>query len=115
MIRRAPSDLGGYPIEAEFAQMEFIHKNVNHPNRIILVDPILQAFRKKCALPAIRTLNEALHPILAAPESLTRESHKAAFSHSQGHDLPSGSVDAMAARPSIAALEADMVIGRKGP
>jgi hypothetical protein len=29
----------------------------------ILANPIFQAFRKQCALPAIHPLNKALHPI----------------------------------------------------
>ena len=33
-------------------------------NRIILVDPVFQILWKQSALPAIRALNEALHPIL---------------------------------------------------
>jgi hypothetical protein len=38
-------------------------KDVDHPNRIVLADPVFQAFRKQRALPAIRALNEALHLI----------------------------------------------------
>src|SRR5262245_7610969 len=38
-------------------------KDLDHPNRIILSDPVFQAFGKQRALAAIYPLNEALHPI----------------------------------------------------
>jgi hypothetical protein len=41
---------------------------------IVLADPIFQAFRKKHALPTIRTLNEAPHRI---PPQIARESYRA--------------------------------------
>lgn len=55
------------------------------PSPFILVDPIFQAFRKKCALPAIRPLNKAPHPI---PRNSRRSRiagfiRGGAFSHSQ--------------------------------
>jgi hypothetical protein len=44
-------------------------KDLNHANRIILVDPIIQAFGKKRRLPAIDPRNKAS----GAPKS--RENH----------------------------------------
>ena len=44
-------------------QIEFIDKDVDHPNGIILANPVFQAFGKQRALPAIQPLNEAPHPI----------------------------------------------------
>src|SRR5207253_10148445 len=55
-------------------QIEPLDKDVNHANRIVLANPVFQAFRKQRALPAIRALNEAPHPIL--PRIISRESHK---------------------------------------
>src|ERR1700730_15274716 len=81
MIGRPAGGLGSNPFKAELAQIEFVHKQVNHPNWIILVDPVLQAFRKERALCAIRSLNEALHPIPHRQESLLTESHKAVRFH----------------------------------
>ncbi|HUK47720.1 MAG TPA: hypothetical protein VLW06_09015, partial [Terriglobales bacterium] len=43
----------------KLAQIEFIDKQVDHPNRIILANPIFQAFRKQRALRAVNSLNEA--------------------------------------------------------
>jgi isopentenyl diphosphate isomerase/L-lactate dehydrogenase-like FMN-dependent dehydrogenase len=51
------------PAETKLTQSKLVNKDINHANRINLVDPILQAFGKKRRLPAIRPLNEALHPI----------------------------------------------------
>jgi hypothetical protein len=46
-------------------------KDINHSNRIILANPIFQAFRKQRALPAIHPLNKALHLI----PRITRGNH----------------------------------------
>ncbi len=69
MIRRPASCLGIHPIKPKLGQIQSVDKNVNHPNRIVLADPVLQAFRKQRALPAIRALNKSLHPI---PRNLRR-------------------------------------------
>ena len=64
MIRRPPRYLGGDPVKSQRRQIEFIDKDVDHLNRIVLVDLVCQAFRKQRRLPAINPLNEALHAIL---------------------------------------------------
>ena len=69
MIRRPPGYLGSDPVKSQFRQVELIDKNVDHLNGIVLVDPVFQGLWKPQALPAIRALNEALHPI---PGSSTR-------------------------------------------
>ena len=53
------------------AEAPALNKGVDDPKRIILANPIFQAFRKKCALPAIYALNKALHLI---PANHARES-----------------------------------------
>jgi hypothetical protein len=79
MIRRPAGCLGSDPVKSQLRQIEFIDKDVDHLNGIVLVDPVFQAFRKQHALPAIRTLDEALHPNpAAATESSPPESHEAA-------------------------------------
>ena len=45
MIGRPAGCLGSNPVKAELAQIELVYKHINHPNRIVLVDPVLQAFR----------------------------------------------------------------------
>ena len=61
------------PAKSKLRQIEFVDKNVDDANRIVLADPVFQAVRKQCALPAIRSLNEAPHPILP---QIARESYR---------------------------------------
>ena len=63
MIRGPPSGLGIDAAEPQLTQIKLVDKDINHLNRILLVDPIIQAFGKKRRLPAIFPLNKALHPI----------------------------------------------------
>src|ERR1039457_5552695 len=63
MIRRPTGYLGFDPAEPKLSQIEFIDKDIDDPNRIVLADPVFQAFRKQRALPAIRALNKSIHPI----------------------------------------------------
>jgi hypothetical protein len=46
MIRRSTGRLGLDTVEPKSGKIEFVHKDVDHPNRIVLADPISQAFRK---------------------------------------------------------------------
>ena len=73
MIRRPASRLGINPVKSQLGQVEFLNKNVDHPNRIVLANPVFQAFRKQRALPAIGALNEAPHPI---PPQIAQESYR---------------------------------------
>src|SRR5271168_5610269 len=63
MIRRPAGRLGIDTAKAKLSQIKLLDKNVDHPNRIVLADPVFHAFRKQRALPAIRSLNKALHQI----------------------------------------------------
>jgi hypothetical protein len=63
MIRRPAGCLGIDPAEPKLRQVEFVHKDVDHANGIVLADPVFQAFRKQRALSTIHPLNEAPHPI----------------------------------------------------
>ena len=56
MIRGTAGHLGSDPVKSQFRQIEFVNKDIDHPNRIVLIDPVFQAFRKQRALPAIRAL-----------------------------------------------------------
>src|SRR5450830_2083148 len=73
MIRRPARYLGIDPAKPKFGQIEFLDKDIDHANRIVLADPVCHAFRKQRALPAIRPLNEALHLI---PPQIVRESYR---------------------------------------
>jgi hypothetical protein len=68
MIGRPPSVCRLDPFEPQFSKIERIDKRVNHSNRIVFVDPVVQAFRKQRTLAAIRPLNEALHAIPRNPQ-----------------------------------------------
>src|SRR6516225_6451526 len=84
MVRRPPGCLRIDPAEPKLPKIEPANKDIDRTNRIIFVNPIFQAFREQRALLAIHPLNEAPHLIL--PRIRSRESHSAAFSHSQGQN-----------------------------
>src|SRR3982074_2698410 len=73
MVRWPAGGLGINSAKPKLGQIEPPAKDINHANRIILANPIFQAFRKQGALPAIHPLNKALHPI---PPQLTQESYR---------------------------------------
>jgi hypothetical protein len=64
MVRRPPGDFGIDTAEPKLGKIEFVDKNVDHPNRIVVIYPICQAFGKQRALTAIHSLNKASHSIL---------------------------------------------------
>ena len=69
MIGRPPGRRRLDPVEPKLGQIERIDERVDHPNRIVLVDPVIEAFGQQRRLPAIRPLNEALHPSPANREA----------------------------------------------
>src|ERR1039458_3593753 len=73
MIRRPAGYLGIDPTKPKLSQIEFIDKDVDNANRIVLADPVCHAFRKQRALLAIRPLNKALHLVLP---QIVRESYR---------------------------------------
>jgi hypothetical protein len=73
MVRRPAGGLGINPAKPKLGQIEPPDKDLDHPNRIILANPIFQAFGKKRGLAAIYPLNEALHPI---PPQLAQQSYR---------------------------------------
>src|SRR6516164_1875576 len=81
MIRGSPCRLRIDPAEIERTEIKRVDKHVNHPNRVVLVDPIIQAFGKQRRLPAIRPLDEALHRDLP-PKIASQSYHRGLFLHS---------------------------------
>src|SRR6188472_4613500 len=73
MIRRSAGCLGIDPAEPKLSQIEFVDKDVDHPNRIFLADPVFQTFWKQRVLTAIHSLNEAPH---LSPPQIARESYR---------------------------------------
>jgi hypothetical protein len=64
MIRRPTGRLRIDPLKPKLAKVKLVDKDVDHSNRIVLMNPVFQAFRKQRALRSIRALNKALHTIL---------------------------------------------------
>jgi hypothetical protein len=91
MIRR-PSGRGrSNPIEARSREVEFFNESIDRPNRIVLVNPVFQLFRKQRRLLAINPFNEAPHPIPRSLPESPRESYmkQAVFTHpGSGTDIP---------------------------
>ena len=83
MIRRPPRYLGSDPVKSQRRQIEFIDKNIDHANRIVLADPVFQALRKQRRLLASCTFDEPPHPILPqiARKSYARINRSDAFLH----------------------------------
>jgi hypothetical protein len=52
MIRRPAGCLGIDRAEPKLGQIEFVDKDIDYANGIVLADPVFQAFRKQRALPA---------------------------------------------------------------
>src|SRR5262249_46532560 len=88
MVRRPAGDLGLNPAEPKLRQIEPLDEDLDHPNRIILIDPVFQAFRKQRALAAICPLNEASHPI---PPQTAQESYRENHFHQRVFTQPGSS------------------------
>jgi hypothetical protein len=72
------------PFKTELGKIERVNERIDYPNRVILVDPVVQAFRKQRGLAPIRSLNKALHsviPRIPVPESHRQSRIKSVFTH----------------------------------
>ena len=70
-------------VEPEIGEIERINKGVDCANRIVLLDPILQALRQKRRLCPICAFDEPLH---GHPRRIIRGIITTPpFSHTQGH------------------------------
>src|SRR5712671_7223098 len=78
MIRGSPCRLRIDPAEIERTEIKRVDKHVNHTNRVVLIDPIIQAFGKQRRLPAIHPLDKALHRDLP-PKIASRAYHAGRF------------------------------------
>src|SRR4051795_12807636 len=88
MIRR-PTCAGRLnATEPKFSQIEGCNEGVDHANRIVICNPVVQAFRQQSRLPAISSLNETSH---ASPRRFSAGIIAGtAFSHSQGQRRTEG-------------------------
>src|SRR5690348_12303841 len=94
MISRPPSLRRLDPFEAELGEIERIDERVDRSNRVVLVDPVVQAFRKQRALAAIYSLDKALHPIPRKSRwnRTSRVTSGGTFSHGLGQTRPFAAV-----------------------
>jgi hypothetical protein len=61
MIRWAAGRLRIDACETEVGQIEAVDEHVDHADRIVLVDPVLEALRKQRRLIPVGALHEPLH------------------------------------------------------
>src|SRR5262249_7450108 len=68
-----------------FLQIKPVNERIDHANRIILADPVIEASRQQRQLPPIRLLNEPRH--LSPRRFSKRIIASGDFSHSLDHEL----------------------------
>src|SRR5262249_8304180 len=62
MIARPPRLRRRDPVEPEFTETKRVDESIDCTNRIVLVDPVVQALRKQRTLPPIQSLDTPFHP-----------------------------------------------------
>ena len=67
-----PAGLRRLHLEAKFRQIEPVHERIDGPDRIILVNPFVEALRQERQLLAIHPGNKPFHE---APRANRRENH----------------------------------------
>ena len=92
MVSRSPGGLRLHSREPEFGKIQLIHKDVDHPDRVVLRDVVVEPFRKQCGLRPILTLDVSLHDRAARAMLVTEfysiVSQIGAFSHNLGQKQP---------------------------
>lgn len=61
MITGAPGIAWLTAYKTEIGQIELINEDVHHPNRAILMHPVIQLLGKQCTLAPVDTLDIPLH------------------------------------------------------
>ncbi len=51
-------------LKPELTEIELIDKNIDHPNCVVVTDPVFQPIRKQRALAPVHAFNETLHDTL---------------------------------------------------
>ena len=64
VITRPPSLFGNDAVEAERCEIQHVDEGIDHPDRVLLADVVLNRVRQQSRLPPIRTFDEPPHPIL---------------------------------------------------
>src|ERR1700716_4302342 len=94
MIGRPPGHLRLHPCEPQLGKIERLHKRIDHTNRIILVDPVIEAFGQQRRLTARHPFNKPPHPLPRKSTFAGKENHSGpiirstVFLHSQGQNRP---------------------------
>ena len=82
MVGRPPRHTRFNPTKPQLAELERVNEEINHPNRVVFSDVIVEPFGKQNTLGTIFTLNESFHiasrlnTLVSIPES--------PFSHTLG-------------------------------
>jgi hypothetical protein len=84
MIGRSPRGTRLNAFETQLEQGQLIDEGIDKPDWIVLVDVIVEAFRKQSALTSIFTFNESLHTTSRHNE-VVRLTYRP-FSHTLGHE-----------------------------
>ena len=84
MIGRPARCLRSDPVEPNAPQIKRLNESVDHLDRIIVANPVVQTFGQKGHLGTVGSFDKSTHPIPRLP---TREPYLTRpFSHSQGQN-----------------------------
>ncbi len=64
MIARAAGVLCMDAIKSQLGEVQFVDESIDHSDRVVLADVVVEAFWEEDALRSIFTFDEAAHPIL---------------------------------------------------
>src|SRR5579863_9501689 len=83
MVRRPTGHLWRDSVKSQNCEIKSFNKNIDHLDRVALVDPVTKAFREQSRLPAIPAFNKALHPIPRSSRITPRSESQPVFLPSQ--------------------------------
>jgi hypothetical protein len=66
MVRGTPSDRRRHPLEAKARQIKFVDEHIDHANRVVLGNIVVQTLGQQRDLRAVFPFDESLH--VAAPK-----------------------------------------------
>jgi hypothetical protein len=69
MIGRAARRRRRRPRKPQGGKIELVDEKVDHPNRVLLIDIILQAVREQCPLHPIFAVDEPMHRHPQSPQT----------------------------------------------
>ncbi len=78
---------GNATAETGSREVKCVHKRIDHPNWMILANPVLQTIREKGRLVPVHSLDIARHPHLQLMKAVSLNLE---FSNSLGRKMPQG-------------------------